>query len=232
LSLARRCIEDYAMIAPGDRIAVGVSGGKDSLLLLQAMAELRAFYPKPFALEAVTLHMGLPGMDYRPVREFCGALGVNYTVVPTDILHVVLDIRREDNPCSLCAKLRRGALHDAALSLGCRKVALGHHCDDAVETFLLSLLYEERLYCFSPVTYLNRKDITLIRPMLYVDEHLVRETAKRFGLPVVHNPCPANGHTKRQEVKELIAELSVRYPGLRDRLFRSLKRGLWAAEDD
>jgi tRNA(Ile)-lysidine synthase TilS/MesJ len=219
------------MIAPGDRIAIGVSGGKDSLLLLQTLAELRAFYPQPFEIEAVTLHMGMPGMDYRPVRDFCRTLGVGYTVVPTDILHVVLDIRKEENPCSLCAKLRRGALHDAALGLGCRKVALGHHCDDAVETFLLAMLYEERLYCFTPVTYLDRKDITLIRPMLYVDEHLVRETARRLALPVVHNPCPANGHTKRQEVKELITELSGRYPGLRDRLFRAVKRGLWANDN-
>ena len=227
------------MIAPGDRIAVGVSGGKDSLLLLRTLCELRRFYPAPFEVEAVTLHMGQsagvpgPGMDFRPVRELCRELGVNYTVVPTDIAPVVFDVRREENPCSLCAKLRRGALHEAALSLGCRKVALGHHKDDAVETFLLSLMYEGRLSCFRPVTYLDRKGITVIRPLLYADEALVRSTAERLALPVVHNPCPANGRTKRQEVKELLAELDGRAPGLRERAFGAMKRGLpgWALQD-
>lgn len=224
LSLLRRCVEDYDMIQPGERVAVGVSGGKDSLLLLAGLAQLSRFYPAPFTVEAFTVDMGLPGMDFTPVAEFCRDLGVPYYQVPTQIAHVIFDVRQEKNPCALCAKMRKGSLHEALLAQGIHKVALGHHYDDAVETFFLSLFYEGRLSCFRPVTYLDRTDVTQIRPMLYLGEDLVRETAARLQLPVVHNPCPADGATRRQEVKELVARLSGDYPRLKDYVFGSMQR--------
>ena len=228
LSLVRRCVEDYTMIAPGDRIAVGVSGGKDSLVLLAALARLRAFYPVPYELEAVTLDMGhaegLPGMDFSPIAAFCRELDVPYTVLPSEIQHIIFDLRKEKNPCSMCAKMRRGALHSALKERGLNKIALGHHYDDAVETFFMSLIFEGRLSCFQPVTWLDRTQITQIRPLLYCGETLIRHTAERLGLPVVHNPCPADGNTKRQEIKELVYELNGRYPGLKSRAFGAMQR--------
>ena len=223
LSYVRRCVEDYDMIQPGDRIAVGVSGGKDSLVLLAALARLREFYPKPFTVEALTLDMGT-GMDFTPVDEYCRRIGVPYTVIPTEIAHVIFDVRKEKNPCSMCAKMRRGALHAAMLERDLHKIALGHHFDDAVETFFLSLFYEGRLSCFQPVTWLDRAGISQIRPLLYCGEGHIRNVAKREGLPVVHNPCPANGFTKRQEVKELVRELGERYPNLKSRVFGAMQR--------
>ncbi len=223
LSYVRRCVEDYDMIQPGDRIAVGVSGGKDSLVLLAALARLREFYPKPFTVEALTLDMGT-GMDFTPVDEYCRRIGVPYTVIPTEIAHVIFDVRKEKNPCSMCAKMRRGALHAAMLERDLHKIALGHHFDDAVETFFLSLFYEGRLSCFQPVTWLDRAGISQIRPLLYCGEGHIRNVAEREGLPVVHNPCPANGFTKRQEVKELVRELGERYPNLKSRVFGSMQR--------
>ncbi len=223
LSRVRRCVEDYDMIKSGDRIAVGVSAGKDSLSLLWALANLRRFYPQPFELEAVTIDMGFDGMDMSGVGEFCEKLGVRYTVIKTQIKQIVFDIRDESNPCSLCAKLRRGALNDAALSLGCGKVALGHHFDDAVETFLLCLLFEGRLSCFTPVTFLDRRSITAIRPLLYAEESMLRSAARELSLPVVKSTCPKNGGTKRQEVKELALELEARYPDLRKKIFTSMQ---------
>lgn len=223
LSLVRRAVDDFGMINTGDTVAVGVSGGKDSLLTLWALAELRRFYPNPFKVEAITLDMG-NGLDFSAVKAFCETLDVPYTIIPTQIFEVVFEIRKETHPCSLCAKMRRGALHEAAIQRGCRKVALGHHLDDAVETFMLSLFYEGRVSCFSPVTYLDRKDITLLRPLLYVEECQVRKAANKLDLPVVANPCPANGNTKRQEVKELLKTLEVTYPDLRSKIFGAMKR--------
>ena len=228
LSLVRRCVEDYDMIQAGDKIAVGVSGGKDSLMLLTALAKLREFYPVPFQLEAVTLDMGRadgrPGMDFTPVADYCRALGVPYTLKESEIHHVIFDLRREKNPCSMCAKMRRGALHGLLQERGLTKIALGHHYDDAVETFFLSLIFEGRLSCFQPVTYLDRTGITQIRPLLYCGEQLIRHTAQRLDLPVVENPCPADGNTKRQEIKELVYELQGRYPGLKARAFGAMQR--------
>lgn len=228
LSLTRRCVEDYDMIQPGDRIAVGVSGGKDSLVLLMALAKLREFYPVPFTVEAFTLDMGhadgRPGMDFSGVAALCRDLGVPYTILDSEIHHIIFDLRREKNPCSMCAKMRRGALHSALQARGIRKIALGHHYDDAVETFFLSLIFEGRLSCFQPVTYLDRTEITQIRPLLYCGENLIRHTAQRLSLPVVTNPCPADGNTKRQEIKELIYELQGRYPGLKARAFGAMQR--------
>ncbi|NLF34634.1 MAG: tRNA 2-thiocytidine(32) synthetase TtcA [Clostridiales bacterium] len=228
LSYVRRCVEDYDMIQAGDRVAVGVSGGKDSLTLVAALAKLRTFYPVPFTVEAITLDMGAAAgrapMDFSQVAALCQRLEVPYTVLPSNIHHIIFDQRREENPCAMCAKMRRGGLHNALLARGIRKIALGHSFDDAVETFFLSLFYEGRLSCFQPVTFLDRTGITQIRPLLYCGEDFIRATARRLALPVVDNPCPANGHTKRQEVKELIGDLSERYPNLRKYVFGAMQR--------
>lgn len=224
LSSVRRAADHYQMIAENDRIAVGVSGGKDSLTLLTALANLRRFYPIPFEVVAITLEMGYAEMDFTPVQALCDQLSVQYIRVPTQIKQIIFDVRKETNPCSLCAKMRRGALHEAALAAGCHKVALGHHFDDVVETYLLSLFYEGRISCFKPVTWLDRRDITLIRPLLYTDEGQIRRFAARQALPVVHNPCPADGNTKRQEIKELLASLEQSMPGVRQRIFGAMQR--------
>ena len=224
MGLMRRCIDDYHMIEDGDRVAVGVSGGKDSLTLLYTLAALRHYYPKRFALEALSIDMGLGGMDFSPVARLCKELDVSYTIRRTEIGPIIFDIRKEKNPCSMCAKMRRGALNDLMNERGLNKIALGHHYDDAVETFLMSLLYEGRISCFEPVTYLSRTGVTQIRPMLYVGEKSVAHFAERMALPVVHNVCPADKHTKRQEVKELIAALQVQYPDLKTKIFGSMQR--------
>jgi len=167
---------------------------------------------------------GRPGMDFAPVAQLCRELDVPFTLLESEIHHIIFDVRREKNPCSMCAKMRRGALHSALKERGLNKIALGHHYDDAVETFFLSLIFEGRLSCFQPVTWLDRTEITQIRPLLYCGENLIRHTAKRLDLPVVENPCPANGNTKRQEIKELIYELNGRYPGLKARAFGAMQR--------
>lgn len=224
LSYLRRCVEDYDMIHAGDKIAVGVSGGKDSLVLLYAMAKLREFYPAAFELHAVTVHPGAPGMDFAPVEGLCRELDVPYHLIETEIFHIIFDLRREKNPCSMCAKMRRGALNNAILELGCNKVALGHHYDDAVETFIMSLLFEGRISCFQPVTYLDKTGVTQIRPMLYIPEKTLDNFAARMALPVLVNRCPADKHTKREEVKELVFSLSATYPDLKERVFGAMQR--------
>ncbi|MBP3500845.1 MAG: tRNA 2-thiocytidine(32) synthetase TtcA [Oscillospiraceae bacterium] len=224
LGLVRRCVEDYRMIAPNDRLAVGVSGGKDSLLTLVALAQLRRFYPIPFTLEAITLEMGMPGMDFSPVAALCEKLEVPYQRIQVPVYQIVFEERREKNPCSLCAKLRRGSLNTALTERGIHKIALGHHYDDAIETLLMNLLFEGRIGCFQPVTYLNRTDVTQIRPLLYCREDEIRRTAERLQLPVVHNPCPADGSSRRQEIKELIGQLEKTYPDLKQKLFGSIQR--------
>lgn len=224
LSQVRKCIRDYQMLSPGDRVAVGVSGGKDSVALLRLLAELRDHSAVPFELLAVTLDMGYEEMDFSPVADLCARLQVPYTLRQTQIREIVFDIRKEENPCALCAKLRRGILNETAVALGANKVALGHHYDDTVETFALSLIYEGRISCFLPVTYLDRTGLTLIRPMLYLHEKTIRNFAEREHLPVVHNPCPADKNTKREDVKALLYELEGRYPGLKDNIFGGLQR--------
>ena len=221
--LVRRCVDDYQMIEAGDKIAVGLSGGKDSLALLALLHELMQYYPKPYTLEAITVDMGL-GMDFSPVAAYCERLGVPFTQVKTDIGPLIFEVRREKNPCSMCAKMRRGALHTAMAERGITKIALGHHYDDAVETFLLSLFYEGRISCFQPVTYLSRTGVTQIRPMLYVGEKAVANLAQRLELPVVENRCPADKSTKRQEVKELLVQLQGRYPDLKTKIFGAMQR--------
>ena len=224
LSQVRKCVRDYQMLSPGDRVAVGVSGGKDSLALLRLLAELRDHSAVPFELLAVTLDMGYEELDFSPVADLCARLQVPYTLRQTQIREIVFDIRKEENPCALCAKLRRGILNETAVELGANKVALGHHYDDTVETFALSLIYEGRISCFLPVTYLDRTGLTLIRPMLYLHEKTIRNFAEREHLPVVHNPCPADKNTKREDVKALLYELEGRYPGLKDNIFGGLQR--------
>lgn len=225
LSFTRRALDDYEMIRPGDRIAVGVSAGKDSLTLLCAMAELRRFYPIPFELVAVTIDMKAGESDFSAIRALCKRLDVPYHVIPTEISHIIFDIRKEKNPCSLCAKMRRGALHNAAKDLGCNVVALGHHFDDAVETFMLNLFFEGRIGCFSPVSYLSRTDLRLIRPMIYMPEKDVRYFAKKAELPILPSTCPADGNTQREEMKKLLAELDRKHDGLRYRIFGAMQRG-------
>lgn len=224
LSLLRSCVDDYQMIESGDRVAVGISGGKDSLTLLVLLAELKKFYPKPFELEAFTIDMGLSGMDFSPVAALCADLGVPYHRVGTQIGPVIFEHRKERNPCSLCSKMRRGALSAAITAAGIHKIALGHHRDDAVETFLMSLLYEGRISCFEPVTYLDRSGVTQIRPMLYLPEQMIAHFAEKQSLPVVHSTCPADRQTTREEVKELIRSLHGSYPELKTRIFGAMQR--------
>lgn len=224
LGQVRRCVEDYHMIEAGDKVAVGVSGGKDSLLTLTALARLRDFYPISLQLEAITLETGTPGMSFDAVAELCRELEVPYTRIHVPVYQIVFEERKEKNPCSLCVKLRRGSLNTALTERGIHKIALGHHYDDAIETLLMNLLFEGRIGCFQPVTYLDRTGITQIRPLLYCREDDIRRTVERLRLPVVHNPCPANGSTRRQEVKDLIHQLEGRYPDIKQKLFGSLQR--------
>ena len=226
MSLSRKAIDDYGMINEGDVIAVGVSGGKDSLTLLMALAGLRRFYPKKFSLQAITVDMGFPeAVDgLLPIRRLCEDLDVPYTVVPSQIAEIVFEDRKEKNPCSLCAKLRKGAFNTAAKELGCNKVAYGHHKNDMAETLMLSLIYESRIYCFSPVLYLDRMDLTVIRPLIYVDEADIKGFAAANRLPVFKNPCPADGFTRREYVKQLIGEITKENPGARDRMHAAILR--------
>lgn len=221
--LVRRCVDDYDMIREGDAVAVGVSGGKDSLALLVLLAELRKYYNRPFRLEAITIDMGL-GMDYSAIEKLCADLDVPYTVVKTEIGPIIFDYRKEKNPCSMCAKMRRGSLNQTLLERGLNKLALGHHYDDAVETFVMSLIFEGRISCFQPVTNLDRTGIVQIRPMLYLHEKTVDHFAKAMELPVLQNRCPVDKHTKREEIKDLIYNLSATYPELKDRIFGAMQR--------
>ena len=224
LSLVRRCVEDYDMIQAGETVAVGVSGGKDSVLTLAALARLQEFYPKKFDVAAVTINAGTPGMDFSPIADLCRKLDVAYHLVDVPIYEIVFVHRQEKNPCSLCAKLRRGALSTELNRLGLHKIALGHHFDDAVETMLMSLFLEGRISCFQPVTDLDRSGVTQIRPLLYVQEKEVRGAVRRLGLPVVENPCPANGSTRREEMKELLFRLERQYPQLKKKIFGAIQR--------
>ena len=223
MGMVRRCIDDYRMISPGDKIAVGISGGKDSMVLLRLLAALREYYPAPFELTAITVDMGF-GMDFSPVEELCRSLNVPFHRVQTEIAKIIFDYRKEKNPCSMCSKMRRGALNQALLDQGFTKVALGHHYDDAVETFMMSLIFEGRISCFQPVTNLDRTGVTQIRPLLYLTESMVRRFAEEQELPIVQNRCPADKNTKREEIKGLIAELRKSYPDIKDRVFGAMQR--------
>ena len=220
----RRAVDDYRMIEPGDRVAVGVSGGKDSLVLLLALDHLRSYYPKPFELEAVTVELGFEGMDFAPVAALCAERGIPYTCRKTDIKEVVFDVRKEDNPCSLCAKMRRGALNGILKERGLNKLALGHHFDDAVETFLMSLMMEGRINCFQPVTFLDRSGVTQIRPLIYAGEQKIRNLSEKLALPVVENPCPEDKSSKRWEIKQLLQSLSADCPDVKSKIFGAMQR--------
>ena len=224
LSYTRRAIDDYDMSDEGEVIAVGVSGGKDSLALLVTMANLAKFHPKHFSVVGIAVDMGWEGTDYSAIQALCDSLGIPLYIEPSEITHIVFDVRKEKNPCSLCAKMRRGALNQAIVERGFNKLALGHHYDDAVETFLMNLLFEGRIGCFQPVTNLDRTGIIQIRPMLYIHEKTVDNFAVRQGLPVVENRCPVDKVTKRGEVKQLIFDLSKTYPDLKERIFGAMQR--------
>lgn len=219
----RRAVEKYEMIRPGDRIAVGLSGGKDSTALLVAMKRFQYFSPVPFELEGITLDMGFGGMDFEPLVQLCAELDIPYTIKKTRIGPIVFEARQEKNPCALCARMKRGALHDLAIERGCRKIALGHHADDAIETFFLSLFYEGRINTFSPVTYLDRKDITLIRPLIFVKEKDIIYNPEIKELPVIKSTCPADGHTKREDMKDMMKELRKTIPELDDRILKAIQ---------
>lgn len=227
LSYVRRAVDDYNMIEDGDKIAVGVSGGKDSLTLLCALVDLKLFYPKKYDVYAVIVDMGFDGTDFSQVESFCKKLDVPLKIVHTRLSTIIFEERREKNPCSLCARMRRGILHDAVLELGCNKLALGHHYDDVLETFMLNLFNEGRLGTFSPVTYLDRKKLTMIRPLIYAPEKDIRYFVAKTPLPVVKSPCPADGATKREEMKQLIKSLDRQNKGLKHRIFKAIcKAGL------
>lgn len=225
LSYTRKAVDDYQMIQPNDVIAVGISGGKDSLSLLYALANLRRFYPNPFTLKAITVHLGFEGLETDPIKELCDELDVEYTVVDTDIFHIVFDQRKETNPCSLCAKMRKGALNEKIKELGCNKIAYAHHKDDIIETLLMSLIFEGRLHSFSPVTYLDRTELTLIRPLMYVNESDIIGFKNLMNLPVQKSPCPIDGYTKREYAKDLVKQLNHENPGAKDRMFTAILNG-------
>ncbi len=226
VSRTRAAVDDYKMISDGDKIAVGVSGGKDSLLLLKALCELKRFYPVDFTIVAVTLDMrfGCVDGDFSEIRKMCDSYGIEYVVKPTDLYEIIFEVRKEPNPCSLCARMRRGILHDTAKELGCNKIALGHHLDDAAETFLMNLLIESRVGCFAPVTYLSRRDLTMIRPLIYVREREAESAAQRLSLPVIESKCPANEKTKREDVKQLIQALSEQFGDVPERIVGAMQR--------
>lgn len=223
ITCVRKAVEDYDMIQDGDKVAVGVSGGKDSLVLLGALANLSRYYPKKFSVIGLTVDMGY-GFDYTEIKKYCESFGAEHKVKYTNIKEIVFDERKEPNPCSLCAKMRSGALNDFAIENGCTRVALGHHNEDVLETFFLSLMYEGRINCFPPVTYMDKTDLYRIRPLIYVREGDIKGAVRRLGVPVLHNPCPADGNTKRKEMKDLIARLNKEMnPGLKKRLFTAIK---------
>ena len=225
LSYTRRAVDDYHMIEDGDRIAVGISGGKDSLTLLYALHGLKRFYPKKFEIEAITVDLGFPGFDLSGVNNLCEELNVPYTVVPTQIGEIIFKERKESNPCSLCAKMRKGAFNEKAKALDCNKIAYAHHRDDIVETMLLSLIFESRFHSFSPYTYLDRMDVPVIRPLMYVPEADVIGFRNLMQLPVCKSPCPADGYTKRQYAKDLLKQLNEDHPGTTDRMFSAVING-------
>ncbi len=226
LSTVRQAVRHYGMIEDGDRIVVGLSGGKDSTALLLALAKMRDFYPKPYTLSAVSVDMGFPGFREKltVLERFCDTLAVPYTVVDTQIAKIVFEERREKNPCSLCAKLRRGALNNAALDLGANKIALGHHLDDAVETFMMSVMHEGRIGCFSPVTWYDDQRFFVIRPLIYTTERDVKALVRAASLPVVESDCPENGNTEREEMKKYLRTFDDRHRGLYKRVLGALER--------
>lgn len=225
LSHTRKAVDEYQMIQEGDHIAVGISGGKDSLTLLYALHGLKRFYPNHFELSAITVDLGYEQSDFTPIKELCREMEIPYHIVKTDIAQILFEERKEKNPCSLCAKMRKGALNQAVKEIGCNKIAYAHHKDDIIETMILSLFFEGRFYSFSPKTYLDRMDLTVIRPIMFVDEADVIGFKNKYNLPVVKSACPVDGYTKRQYAKDLLADLNRQYPGIKQRMFTAILNG-------
>lgn len=223
LSRLRRCIDDYNLISEGDKIAVGLSGGKDSAALLLGLSELRRFYPKNYELFAITADLGFEGMDFKKLKNFCADINVPYKIIKTDIKELVFDVREEKNPCSLCSKMRKGALNDAIKEDGINKLALGHHFDDAIETCVMSLFLEGRFHCFKPLTYMSRADTYQIRPMLYARESEIESLVETGKLPIIKSACPLDKYSKREDIKQTIAELEKTYPDIRQKIFTAIK---------
>ncbi len=225
LSYVRKAVDDYHMIEEGDKIAIGISGGKDSLTLLYALHGLKRFYPKHFEIHAVTVDLGFQNLNLAKIEELCQKLDVEYTIVKTDIAQIIFEDRKEENPCSLCAKMRKGALNQAIKEAGCNKVAYAHHKDDVIETMLMSLIFEGRIHTFAPVTYLDRMELTVIRPLMYMNEADVIGFVNKHDVLVVKSPCPADGHTKREYVKNLLRQLNLENPGVKERMFTAIQGG-------
>ncbi len=225
LSYTRRAIDDYKMIEDGDKIAIGISGGKDSLTLLYALHGLQRFYPKKFEIIAITVDLGLGIQKLDEIKSLCDSMNVDYYIVDTEIGKIIFNDRKETNPCSLCAKMRKGALNEKALELGCNKIAYAHHRDDIIETMLLSLIYEGRFHSFSPYTYLDRTGLTVIRPLMYIEESDIIGFVNKMSMPIAKNPCPVDGHTKREYVKNLIRQINMENHGVKDRFFRAIING-------
>ncbi|MBR5994644.1 MAG: tRNA 2-thiocytidine(32) synthetase TtcA [Lachnospiraceae bacterium] len=223
LSLVRRACDDYNMIEDGDKIAVGISGGKDSLTLLTALAHMRRFYPKKYELVAITIDLGFNNLNLDKITEFCKDLDVEYVIIKTDIAQIVFEERKEKSPCSLCAKMRKGALNDAMKAKDVNKIAYAHHKDDVVDTMMMSLIYEGRFHTFAPVTYLDRTDLHVIRPLIYMNEADVIGFVNKNNIPVVKSPCPVDKHTKREYVKDLLKDLNRENPGVKQRMFTAIK---------
>ena len=223
-SYTRKAIDDYNMINEGDRIAIGISGGKDSTTLLYALSGLRRFYPHKFDIVALTVNLGSRNMNFDPITQLCKELDVYYEIIDTEIYDVVFNVRKEENPCSLCAKMRKGALNSRAKELGCNKIAFAHHRDDMVETLFMSLIFEGRLHSFSPVSHLDKMNLTLIRPMMYIPETEIIGFQNKYNIPVVKNTCPADGYTKREYTKNLIKQLNNENPGMTERAFSAITK--------
>lgn len=224
-SLTRQAIDDYQMINDGDHIAIGVSGGKDSLAMLYALSGLSKFYPQKFTLQAVTIDLGFDNLDIDTIQNVCDHLKIPYTVIHTQIAKIVFEERKESNPCSLCAKMRKGALNDAMLKSGCNKIAYAHHMDDVISTFFLSMLYEGKLQTFWPNTYLDKTGLTIIRPFIYIPEAMIKGFINKYNVPVVKSPCPADKHTKREYTNQLIRQLNLENPGVKNRIFHAITTG-------
>lgn len=225
LSYTRQAVDEYQMIQEGDKIAIGISGGKDSLTLLYALANLQKFYPKPFKLIAITVDLGYEGFDLSGIQRLCEELDVEYHIVSTKIGEMVSSDTVDGSACSLCARLRKGALNDAAKEFGCNKVAYGHHMDDVIETMMLSLIYEGRFCSFWPVTFLDKTELTVIRPLIYIPEADIKGFEHKYTLPITKNPCPIDGHTKREYIKSLIHQINLDNPGVKKRMFHAIKDG-------
>ena len=225
LSLLRQAIDQYQMIENGDHIAIGISGGKDSLTLLYGLSQLQKFYPKHFTLSAITVDMGLDTMNLEPIKALCADFNVPYEIISTEIGKILFEARKESNPCALCAKMRKGALNQKALELGCNKIAYAHHKDDIIETAMMSLLYEGRFYAFPPVTWFEDKGIRVIRPLMYVEEGQVRGFIRRQEIRILKSPCPVDGTTRRAYVKDLLMKLDRETPGVKERMFHAIVTG-------